>query len=824
MLTPYPDKDWTYYVSAKPWPIPTGPPTPPAPPAPPPPPGPGNCFGRPAEDCFRLPNSLSFFVNMATAMASDTTLFKLGMVSLVTDPPLFQGNLSRFEQRLDMETASVTIGATLYGGRTLSAKVFVDANSNTITATLNSSIPLKLTVAVQSLHPDHPFAYYGRFGGPRPRCGPDVFESLPASAGRVVVSHRNEDSDSPRAFNYTLEQQGLGALVGRLQDSDRWRHRQFGMALSAVAGSGTTTALRRLNDSALQSAAAATSFELTVSTYAAQTPRRADWLQQLHRQHDRAEGRTSRGQPSQPGAVRLSAARRSRARAAASETRAADHDAWWQQFWARSHIVVSSSTSTEAATAAILTQKYAVCRYVQAIQSRTWVPVKFNGQMFTANLPPETASSGPSQRDWGADTWWQNTRLPYWNMAAAGDFDTFATIFEFYLQTLPFNSARTKAYFNHTGIFYTETKTLFGAFAVYDYGANASTRHSSLPPYLESNGYIHYDYGGNAGGTGVSMMILDHFLYTQNTTVLQRYFPIVSLTLDFFRQHHKNRTATGELVIWPTQALETYWCAWEPYFDAANNKSNCIVNDHPTVAALHVLLERVLRLPSSVGTAAQRVEWAAFQRILPPVPVTRENGFLSVSPYASYPINRGLHNHETPELYSVHPFRYYTLGRQQLGAKRSLEPALNCLVQGGKVRHTCANALGNGGWSQGVMNSALLGDAEHAKADVVGRAMTQPAAGYRFIGFAAGDYEPSADQFANMNTGLNWMLAQPADDADGSVIMFGAWPCSWDVDFKLAAPMATTVEGVFKDGKVQSLTVTPSSRRPYVHVNACQDV
>ena len=62
---------------------------------------------------------------------------------------------------------------------------------------------------------------------------------------------------------------------------------------------------------------------------------------------------------------------------------------------------------------------------------------------------------------------------------------------------------------------------------------------------------------GNAGGTEVAMMILDHYLYTQNASALQRYFPIVGLTLDFFDHHHKNRTTEGELVVWPTQALET---------------------------------------------------------------------------------------------------------------------------------------------------------------------------------------------------------------------------------------------------------------------------
>ena len=61
-------------------------------------------------------------------------------------------------------------------------------------------------------------------------------------------------------------------------------------------------------------------------------------------------------------------------------------------------------------------------------------------------------------------------------------------------------------------------------------------------------------------------------------------------------------------------------------------KSNCMYNDHPTVVALHVLLERVLQLPPSVVTAAQQERWTAMQNILPPVPVMEENGFVTVSP------------------------------------------------------------------------------------------------------------------------------------------------------------------------------------------------
>ena len=62
--------------------------------------------------------------------------------------------------------------------------------------------------------------------------------------------------------------------------------------------------------------------------------------------------------------------------------------------------------------------------------------------------------------------------------------------------------------------------------------------------YLEANGYIHYDYGGNAGGTEVALMILDHYEYTQDLAALQRYWPIVNLTLVQWRRHQFGSLAT----------------------------------------------------------------------------------------------------------------------------------------------------------------------------------------------------------------------------------------------------------------------------------------
>ena len=136
------------------------------------------------------------------------------------------------------------------------------------------------------------------------------------------------------------------------------------MTLSGTADGGKAP-LARENASTLTSSATATQFEVTVSTAAAQTETSEDWLSAIAAQHDLAVG---------------GATHDTQARATAVATRAQSHRAWWSAFWSRSHIVVSSSnsSSSEGSAVALLTQQYAICRYVQAIQARTWVPVKFN--------------------------------------------------------------------------------------------------------------------------------------------------------------------------------------------------------------------------------------------------------------------------------------------------------------------------------------------------------------------------------------------------------------------------------------------------------------
>jgi len=50
------------------------------------------------------------------------------------------------------------------------------------------------------------------------------------------------------------------------------------------------------------------------------------------------------------------------------------------------------------------------------------------------------------------------------------------------------------------------------------------------------------------------------------------------------------------------------------------------------------------------------------------------------------------------------------------------------------------------------------------------------------------------------------------------ILLFPAWPKGWDVEFKLHAPWETVVEGKTRDGKIESLRVTPGQRRGDIHV------
>ncbi len=741
---------------------------------------------------FQLEPGVHLWIGMTTAMASDQSLMPLAVVSVVTKPPL---GTEAFAQTLHLRNASVEV-KTSKG----SVAIWVDALTNKITVRANLAVESEVTVTLKSLRPSRRFVYGGRCYNAT--AAADEFMPQYDGTNSIGLSHRNMDEDlswqnEPGFFNSTLKQQGLGAFAENLQAGDRWRHRQFGLVAS---GSGFVTR----NSSSLVAVSTKTA-DVTITTLSRQTSTPEEWqteIATMHREHLADDS----------------------AKAFAS------HDSFWKSFWNNSHIWVSSGTQSNAGQHDALTTRYAQNRYVQAIQAGTWVPIKFNGMTFMPQLPPDTINTGPAFRKWGSSNWWQNTRLAYWNMAAAGDFSQLRTIFDYYLQMIPFLETRTAAAFNHSGLYVTETKTLFGAYDPCDYGTAAENRsESDLNFGYEESRFLKFDFGGDAGLPELCVMLLDYYAYTLDDDAMAMYMPLLTGTLDFFARHYGDveRLAASDLQlnIFPAQALETYQCPIWPATDF-----NCPTNDHPTVAALYVLTERAQELPLRFSTEAQRAQWLALEKVLPAIPMTTENGISVVSPYETFdrPSTQHLSNDETPELYSTHPFRLFTLGRSRLpgNRKRNIAPSIYCLET--SQRKTCRNADLNTGWVQGLLNAALLGRAKKAAEDTLARAQTPPAKGYRFPAFAPHeqDYEPSEDHLANMATALQLMLLSPADDGlnGGGALLFPAWPCSWDVDFKIRAPRNTTVSGKFAQGKLLELIVAPPERKAFIEVLPCQDI
>jgi hypothetical protein len=121
------------------------------------------------------------------------------------------------------------------------------------------------------------------------------------------------------------------------------------------------------------------------------------------------------------------------------------------------------------------------------------------------------------------------------------------------------------------------------------------------------------------------------------------------------------------------------------------------------------------------------------------------------------------------------------------------------------------------------MNAALLGLTDEAATLVLQRAKAPSAKGYRFPAFMAADYDypPSADHLANMNSALQWMLLQNANDVAGTIVLFPAWPCDWDVDFKLWGSLRTSVEVQYANGALVKLTVDPPTRAPNIVFANC---
>ena len=449
------------------------------------------------------------------------------------------------------------------------------------------------------------------------------------------------------------------------------------------------------------------------------------------------------------------------------------HEAWWTEFWSRSEIHVSVSDAageSERLQSAAVSRAYALCRFLNACGGRGAEPIKYNGSIFTVGTPDD-----PDVRRWGGPGfWYQNQRLCYWPMLAAGDFDLMQPWFQMYRDCLPLQTERTKKFFGHDGAFFPETMTFWGAEVSSHYGWTPQDQRAS--PLAECS-YVTY-YWQN--GIEQTLMLLDYYFHTGDAKfAAEHLLPHADAVMQFYDVHYR-RDGAGKILFAPAQSLETWHTA---------------VNPLPEIAGLRYILPKLLDLPHTLTNSPQCARWRRLLNELPEIPTGNASGKPTLLPAEQYDLNK---NVENPELYAIFPYRIYGVG------KPDLDIALNAMEARIHQFPSC--------WHQDDAQYALLGCTDEAREYVSRRAdPAVSATTSRFPAFwdAFNDWIPDIDHGGVLQLALQFMLLQ----CEGRTLrLLPAWPTEWDVRFKLHAPFETIVEGSVRDGRLSDLRVTPSER------------
>jgi alpha-L-fucosidase 2 len=681
---------------------------------------------------------LVFYISKTDSWDENGRLLKLGRVRVSLEPNPFMDG-SSFEQTLKLVQGEMFIHAEKTDAE-INVRTWVDANLPVVRVEIDSTIPVtaKCQLEVWRTQPreitgmeyENGVRELSRNGGFRVTEHPDTI--VTGQKDRIVWYHRNDYTTYP----VTLENQHLEGFLG--QGRDPLQGRTFGGCILGTGWTGT-------NSQTLMSAQPVKQQAIAIHLLTAQTNTAKEWVDQLNSQVERVE------------AVFLSDARQA-------------HQRWWEQFWNRSWIFVESGEN-----ATDITHGYTLQRYINACGGRGAYAIKFNGSIFTVDAreddkkPENRQFFNADYRNWGGNYWFQNTRLPYWAMLAAGDFDLMQPLFNMYSRPLPLAQYQTRQFFQHDGAFFPETMYFWGTYCNCDFGWGNTTN-------IATNKYIRYYW---TGAVELATMMLDYYSLTGDEKFAREtMLPFVEPIMTFYDQHWK-RDAKGKIFFEPAQSLETWHTATNPL---------------PEIAGLKYTLTRLVDFPDSLVNGNRREQWRRMLTELPDVPVEERDGVKVIAPAEKYSDKA---NCEDTELYAVFPYRLFGVGKPQLGM--------------GRDSYFHRRVKMSGGWRQEGIQAAYLGLTEEAAKEVTYN-YTHKHPGSRFPAFWGPNFDwiPDQDHGTAAMTALQRMLLQYEGD---KMTLFPAWPKGWDVVFNLHAPRQTTIEGVFRGGKLESLKVEPESRR-----------
>jgi hypothetical protein len=693
---------------------------------------------------------ICFFIGKTDSWGEDGRLLKVGKVRVKCEPSITSSGM-QFKQELDLETGTIIISsAGEYKGKSagLEFKLWVDASNPVVCVDYKCSIPVKIDASVELWRTqeyelnDAAFSdlMQSHTNTAKTRepviIQPDRIESN--SKNEIVWYHHNSTS---HGVKYVNDLQGISGFV----KSDPMLHRTFGALLK---GEKATI----VNENTLQIPENKKgSLNCFVLTEHPSQPE--EWKTEMDKLVGNVENKSLR--------------KREKA-----------HQRWWSDFWNRSWIDAGPANTSDVqneSDAFVVSRAYALQRFIDACAGRGAHPIKFNGSIFTVTPKEGTPAGDPDYRRWGPGYWWQNTRLPYLSMCAAGDFDLMQALFNMYAgEVFEVCKQRTQHNFGIEGAYFPECMYFWGAQFPIDYGP---LPWEERPDKLQDSRYHKWEW---VSGPELVFMMLDYYDYTLDKNFLrEKLIPVANGVIKFFDNYYQTNE-NGKLVMYPSQALETWWDCTNPL---------------PELAGLHSITSRLLALPGDLTDKLDREYWQTVQLKLPAIPTHETPSGKALAPAERFEEKR---NVENPELYAVFPFRQFAVG--------------NPNIEWGIRAFDNRTDKGDFGWRQDDIFMAYLGLTDQAKTNLVARAKNFNTDS-RFPAFWGPNYDwtPDQDHGGVLMKAFQSMLLQ-ADPYSGKIYLFPAWPKEWDVDFKLRAPGNTIIECSLKDGEIAQLTITPKSR------------
>lgn len=569
--------------------------------------------------------------------------------------------------------------------------------------------------------------------------GKDTLPEL--SGGQIACFHHNEAS----CWKANLERQGLGDLAN--EEDDPLLGRTFGLlARGAGAARESVQALCIEN-------AATVEWTVAVLTSVASSP--GQWVDAAQKLADQCVQ------------VEPEAAWRA-------------HLKWWEAFWQRSHIRIDGNEAGRKVAAG-----YEVQRYLNACAGRGAYPIKFNGSLFTVDWGVPGERFDADYRRWGPGYWHQNTRLPYWAMLYAGDFDLMRPFFRMYRQALPLARERCRKFCHHEGAFFPETMTFWGSYLEYNYGwdnhpaedpSGNLRRDPDLRGHLPQNQYIRRHFSGSL--EVVFLAVLFYRFTGDDDFLTDTALPLAHAVLQFYDQHFPRRN--GRMHIHPAQVIEQWWRAENPL---------------PEIAGLRACVRALLGLPPEMIGTPLRSLCQRLQKELPEIPTRAGADGRYFSPAEVWDAKP--RNQENPELYAVFPYLHCPPGTEaaEIG-RRSF-----------KAR-TYTHDIG---WAQDGMQAALLGLTEAARDSVIQR-LTTPSPYARFPGFwgPGWDWIPDQDQGGSAAHALQLMALQAYEN---TVFPLPAWPGEWQADVRLHGPYRSCIKIQSVFGKQPNLELDGNTEK-----------